>query len=56
MQCMVLQEFVPELKTTNIKYNDIFGSIDKIIPAAKLMNKVCKEREALLNLIENSED
>ena len=56
MKCKVLKESIPELKITNIKYIDIFGSIEKIIPAAKLLYKVCKERESLLNLIENSGD
>ena len=52
LQCKVLQYFVPEILSSNVWYEDIFGNIDKIIPASKLLNKVCKERDLLLKLNE----
>ena len=56
LKCKVLQHFIPELKTTNIIYMDMFGTIEKLIPASSLMYKVCKERESLLKLTEIIED
>ena len=52
LQCKVLQYFVPEILSSNVRYEDIFGNIDKIIPASKLLNKVCRERDLLLKLNE----
>ena len=57
LKCKVLEYFVPEIKQTDIDYKDIFGNIEKIIPASQLLFKVCKERESLLNLSdEENED
>ena len=50
LKCKVLEHFVREIKQTNVEYKDIFGTIEKIIQASKLLFKVCKERESLLNL------
>ena len=52
----MLQYFVPELANSDIKYNDIFGTIEQIIPASKLLLKVCKERESLMELSELMEN
>ena len=56
LKCKVLEYFVPEIKETQITYKDIFGTIEKMIPASSLLLKVCKERESLLNLIEVAEE
>ena len=32
----------------------MFDSVDKIIPAAELLHKVCNERDQLLEIIEDS--
>ena len=53
LKCKVLQHFVPEILKTNVKYEDMFGSVDKIIHVSKLLHKVCNERESLLKLIED---
>ena len=49
LKCKVLEHFVPEIKETEIAYKDIFGTIEKMIPASRLLLKFCKEREYLLN-------
>ena len=53
LECKVLQHFVPEIQNTHVKYKDIFGNVEKIIPAAKLLYKVYNEREALLKIEED---
>ena len=52
LQCKVLQHFVPEILKSKVRYEDIFGSIDQIIEASKLLKKICKEREELLKVNE----
>ena len=55
LKCSILVEKVPELKTNSkVKYDDIFGDIEKIIPAIKLFSKVVKMREELLEEIESN--
>ena len=56
LKCKVLIHFVPELKNTTVQYKDIFGNINQIKEAAKLLFKVCKEREALIELSEMNEN
>ena len=36
LQCHVLKTVIPELKTTKVKYEDIFGNINKMVKAVKL--------------------
>ena len=55
LKCKVLLHFVPELKDTIVQYKDIFGNIDEVKEASKLLYKVCKEREALLELCEDNQ-
>ena len=53
LKCSILVEKVPELKANcTVKYDDIFGDIEKIIPAIKLFSKVVKMREELIEEIE----
>ena len=53
LQCSVLKKSTPELNfNTTVKYNDIFGDIDKIVPAIKLLSKIVKKREELLEAIQ----
>ena len=56
LKCQVLMHFVPELENTKVEYKHIFGSIDEVKEAAKLLFKVCKERETLLNLCEPNQN
>ena len=55
LKCKVLLHFVPELNNTTVQYKDIFGNIDEVKEASKLLYKVCKEREALLELCEDNQ-
>ena len=48
LKCHVLKMAVPELTNTKVKY--IFGKIDKMITAVKLLKKIGIEREELLKL------
>ena len=54
LKCKVLQHFIPEILNSNINYEDMFDSVEKIIPASELLHKVCKERDQLLEIIEDS--
>ena len=46
----------PELKTTKVKYKDIFGNINKMVKAAKLFTKVDEARKEILELITSCDD
>ena len=47
--CSVLKQEVPELRgNTEVKYSDLFGSIEKMVPAIKLFSAINKKREELL--------
>ena len=49
MECSVLKEEVPELKNNlEVKYNHLFSSDDKYVPAIKLFSKITRKREELL--------
>ena len=53
LQCSVLKTSVPELAANiDVKYNDLFGDIEKIVPAIKLFSKIVRKREELLELLE----
>ena len=51
MSCKVIQSFVPELKTTKVKYHHLFGNIDQMVPAIKLFTKITEQREELLQIL-----
>ena len=53
LQCTILKNLVPELKTTTVKYDDIFGDIMKMVKAAKLLKKVCDARKEFLDMMSN---
>ena len=53
LSCKVIQGLVPEAKVTKVKYQHIFGSIDQMVPAAKLFMKITQQREELLQILEN---
>ena len=53
LQCSVLTQRIPELKNnTTVKYVHIFGDIEKMVPAIKLLSKVVKIREELIDELE----
>ena len=56
LQCTILKNLVPELKTTTVKYDDIFGDIMKMVKAAKLLKKVCDARKEFLDMMSNQND
>ena len=46
-------EKIPELKNNvTVKYLDLFGGIEKMVPAIKLLSKIVKVREELMEDIE----
>ena len=49
LECPILQNLVPELETTSVKYDDIFGNIEKMVKAGKLLKKVCDARKDFLD-------
>ena len=51
LQCLVLKNLVPELKETKVKYEDIFGGINKMVKAVKLLKIVCKARNFFLEMM-----
>ena len=51
LSCVVLRKFLPELETTNVKYEDLFGSSDKQLEAAKLFMKISNHRETILEAL-----
>ena len=56
LQCPILKNLVPELKTTSVKYDDIFGDIDKMVKAGKLLKKVCDTRKEFLDMMVSNQD
>ena len=56
LKCKVLIHFVPELENTAVEYKYIFGDINHVKEAAKLLFKVCKEREAPLEICEMNQN
>ena len=49
LNCFVLKNSINELKNNNqVKYEDIFDSVDKQVPAIKLLNKIVMSRDILL--------
>ena len=54
LNCIILKKLVPELKDTQVEYKDIFGSIDKMVLAVKLLMKVCSAREETLRLMSSN--
>ena len=55
LNCQVLKNIVPELNKTSVRYEDIFGEVEKIIPAGKLFEKISKAREEVLKIISNND-
>ena len=51
MNCLVMRRFVPELNHTNVKYSDLFGSVDKQFEAVKLYSKIVRQKEILEEII-----
>ena len=51
LECHVVKSILPELKNTKVKYEDLFGSIEKIIPVWKLLEKISKAREDCLKMM-----
>ena len=43
-----LKSLVPELK---VKYNQLFGTIDQMVPASKILSKVIDQKEEFLQIL-----
>ena len=52
LQCKVLQNLVPELKSTSVRYNHLFGSMEKILPAIKLFTKITENRDEAIQILQ----
>ena len=51
LNCFVLKELVPELKSTKVNCDDIFSkNINKMVKAGKLFKKVDKARKDFFNM------
>ena len=48
LHCVELIKVVPELRETEVKYEDIFGSLNDQLAAVKLFTKVIKQRKILM--------
>ena len=51
LKCDVLKQFLPSLENTAIKYEDLFGDVDKQYAFIKLFSKVNEQREILLEAL-----
>ena len=51
LSCKVLQNLVPELKFTKVKYHHLFGSVTEMIAAVKLFMKITEQREEILQIL-----
>ena len=47
----MLQKFLPELKHTDIIYEDIFGNANQQLKAIKLLTKITNQREIILEAL-----
>ena len=54
LSCKVLQNLIPEIKNTSVRYNHLFGSMEQIIPAIKLFTKITENREEVLQILQNA--
>lgn len=54
LNCKILQHLIPEIKHTSVRYNHLFGSIEKIIPAIKLFTKITETREEVIQILQES--
>ena len=53
--CKVLKSDLPELVTTTVKYEYIFGTNEQMSQVSKLLTKITKERSLLLEIL-NAKD
>ena len=49
--CKILRKLVPELQSTNIKYEHIFGSIEEMVAVSTLLLKITEERDTVMSLL-----
>ena len=50
------ENLVPELNTTTVKYDNIFGNIEEIVKAGKLLKNVCDARKDFLDMMASNQD
>ena len=51
LSCVVMRKFVPELLTTDVVYEDIFGDVNKQLSAIRIFMKVSRQREIVLDAL-----
>lgn len=51
MSCHILQHFVPVLRSRNVDYNDVFGSVDEQLEIVRIFSEVRNQREILLDAL-----
>ena len=49
--CIVMKKFVPELETTDVIYDNIFGSTNQQLAAVKLLMKIERQREKIMDAL-----
>ena len=47
--CPVLINFIPEIMTSRVKYEHIFGEISKMKKVVPIIQKICEVRQQLLD-------
>ena len=48
LQCPILKSFIPELKSTTLKYEFLFGNIEEMKQIVKILKQISEVREQLL--------
>ena len=51
-KCPVLSGFIPEIKTSAVKYDYIFGTIEEMKQVVGVLTKICDIRQKLLEDIQ----
>ena len=51
ISCIVMRNFVPELRDTVITFDDVFGSTTKQLEAVKLFAKITRQRTILFDAL-----
>ena len=46
-----MKKFVPELETTDVIYDNIFGSTNQQLAAVKLLMKIERQREKIMDAL-----
>ena len=54
LTCKVIEHLAPEIELRKqIHYGHLFGSSSEVVQVSKLLSKLCKERENILQMLNN---